>query len=277
MTSPRLHVLDLGRMRMDKSLLIARWQLASRTNPQPAAEFVEFPVSAYLLDHPDGRILFDAGCHPQAMGKGGRWPQEFQDLFPWTGGEECHLPNRLQALGLGPDDLRYVVLSHLHNDHAGCVEFFRRSHLVVHEDEFAAALRAYALQERMGPYVWADTDHWIRLGLNWKLVRRDEAELELCDSATILNWGSGHAHGMLGLHVRLPATGGIILASDAIYCAANYGPPIRPQGVIYDSVGYERTIERIRRLAEKTRSQVWFGHDLAQFSTLRHSPNAWYE
>ena len=64
---------------MDKSLLIARWQLASRTNPRPVGEFVEFPVAAYLLDRPEGRILFDAGCHPQAMGPEGRWPQEFQD------------------------------------------------------------------------------------------------------------------------------------------------------------------------------------------------------
>jgi hypothetical protein len=143
-------------MRMDKSLLIARWQLASRTNPHPRGEFVEFP--------------------------------------------------------------------------AGYVEFFRRSELLVHEDEFAGALRAYAFQERMGPYVWSDTDHWIRLGLNWKLVRRDEPELVLCDCARVLNWGSGHAYGMLGLHVQLPSTGGIILASDAIYCAANYGPPVRPQG-----------------------------------------------
>ena len=49
-----------------------------------------------------------------------------------------------------------------------------------------------------------------------------------------LNWGSEYSHGMLGLHIRLPETGGIILTSDAIYYATNYGPPVRPQGVIYD-------------------------------------------
>lgn len=43
---------------------------------------------------------------------------------------------------------------------------------------------------------------------------------------------------MLGLHIQLPSAGGITLASEAIYCAANYGPPIRPQGGIYDSLGF---------------------------------------
>jgi glyoxylase-like metal-dependent hydrolase (beta-lactamase superfamily II) len=211
------------------------------------------------------------------MGPGGRWPQEFQRNFPWRGSEECHLPSRLEQLGLGPDDLRYVVLSHLHNDHAGCIEYFRKSRMLVHEDEFAAAVRAYALHDRTGPYIWQDTDHWIRQEHDWRLVTRDEGDLDLNDNVRILNWGSGHAHGMLGLHVSLPASGKIILTSDAVYCAANYGPPARLSGVFCDSIGYLRTIDRIRALAEQTSSQVWFGHDLEQFRMLTPSTTGWYE
>jgi hypothetical protein len=94
---------------------------------------------------------------------------------------------------------------------------------------------------------------------------------------TILNFGSGHAFGMLGLHVQLPETGGVILASDAIYCSQNYGPPVKPPGILYDSLGYVRTVERIRRLAEATKSQVWFGHDAEQFATLIKSTEGYYE
>jgi glyoxylase-like metal-dependent hydrolase (beta-lactamase superfamily II) len=272
----KLWVLDLGRMHIDRSLLVANWRTATVHDPHPRGELAEFPVSAYYIDHPDGKILYDTGCHPQAMGPDGRWPQDFQDQYPWHGGEECHLPNRLEQLGIGPNDIRYVVLSHLHADHAGCIEFFRKSRIIVHEDEFAAALKSYATREEQTSYTWKDTDQWIRQGHDWRLVGRDEGDLELADNVEILNFGAGHSYGMLGLHLRLAEAGGIIFTSDAIYSSTNYGPPMRPQGFAYDSLGYARTVERIRALAAKTKSQVWFGHDTEQFASLRPSTQGHY-
>ena len=275
--TPRMFVLDLGRFHLDRSLLVARATQATRQNPHRPAEFVEIPVLAYCIDHPDGRILYDTGCNPHGPGPDGHWPEGLQNSFPYSGGEECQLPNRLAQLGLGPDDIRHVVLSHLHFDHAGCVEFFRKSSLIVHEDELSAAMRNYALGPARSAYPWAEINRWAHLGLNWRPLAADEGDVELADGVTVLNWGSGHAFGMLGLQVTLPDTGGVILTSDAIYCAENYGPPVRLPGIARDTLGAARTIERIRRRAERTRSQVWFGHDMAQFRTLRSSTEGWYE
>lgn len=82
---------------------------------------------------------------------------------------------------------------------------------------------------------------------------------------------------MLGLRIEMPETGGIILASDTIYTAESYGPPVRPPGIMYDSLGYRNTVERIRALAVRTKSQVWFGHDANQFRRLRKSTEGYYE
>ena len=273
----RLFVLDLGRMRMDKSLLVQNWQLASVDDPSPRQAFVEFPVSAYCLDHAEGRLLFDAGCHPEAMGSDGRWPQAFQKCFPWHGDEDCHLPNRLRQLGWSPDDFDVVVLSHLHNDHCGCAEFFRRSTLVVHQDEFAAAMRAFAMHDDSGGFIRKDIAQWLSQKLHWRFVADWEGDIDLFDGVRLLNWGAGHSHGMLGLHVRLPNHGGVILTSDAIYCQQNYGPPVRPQGVIVDSAGWQRTLQRVRNLAAASGSEVWFGHDMQQFKGLRLSTEGCYE
>lgn len=267
---PRLYILDLGRMHMDRALLVAHWRLASRADPAPRAQFVPIPISAYVVDDPAGRILFDTGCHPDAMA--GRWPASFREFYPWSGGPECHLPARLAQLGLGPDDFAAVVLSHLHSDHAGCVELFRRSRLIVHADELAAALDGGD-----GAYLPGDIDPWRGLALDWQAMARDSGDLALSATTTVLNLGSGHAPGMLGLLVRLPRAGPIILASDACYCAANYAPGFRRPGVVHDTLGYDRTVRRIRELATGIGAQVWFGHDLAQFATLRHAPDGWYE
>jgi N-acyl homoserine lactone hydrolase len=275
MTDMKLFVLDLGSMKMDKSLIIAKTNLASVDAPTRPAEFVEFPVSAYLIETASQKLLFDTGCNPEAMGTCGRWPQSFQKSYPYFGNEDCQLPNRLRQLGMGPDDIDVVILSHMHNDHAGCVEFFKQSKLFVHIDELSAAMRSYALHLEPTPYVWKDIDHWSRQRLDWYLVDRDEGDIPLLSGVTILNLGSGHSYGMLGLHVVLNS-GGIILASDALYCAQNYGDSLNPPGVLIDSLGWERTAKRIKWLEHSTHSKVWFGHDAAQFSSLKKSSEAYY-
>ena len=267
MARVRLHVLDLGRPRMDARILIGE-------GPLPFPDMVEAPISAYCIDHPDGRVLFDTGCHPQSMGPHGRWPQDYQRDYAHLGGEECCLPHRLEQLGLGPDDFRYVVLSHMHSDHAGCVEFFRKSQLIVHAAEFAAAIDAHRAHDD-GAYAWQDTNAWIDSRLTWRPVRRDEADVTVHDEVRILNFGSGHAFGMLGLSVHLAGTGHIILASDAVYCAENLQGIAEP-GWLQDEAGYRRTLNRIRRLADAG-AQIWYGHDPRQFATLRRSTEGWYE
>ena len=277
MTKIRLHVFDLGRMHMDKSLLVERATVATRDNPHKPAEWVEFPISAFYIEHANGSVLFDTGCNPNAMGSKGRWPQSFQATCPYTANEEEQMLNRLRQIGVSPDDVKYIVLSHMHNDHAGCIEFFEKSKIFVHDDEFSAALKLYALHDRSGPYIWDDTDSWIRKGLNWHLVGKEDGDLPLLDGVKILNLGAGHAYGMLGLHLTLPKTGGVILVADAIYCTENFGPPAQLPGVVYDSIGWRRTVNRIRWLAHSTQSQVWFGHDLKQFKTLIPSTQGYYE
>ncbi|BDG47517.1 MULTISPECIES: N-acyl homoserine lactonase family protein [Parageobacillus] len=274
---PKLYVMDNGRMRMDKNWMIAMHNPATIHNPNAQTEFVEFPIYTVLIDHPEGKILFDTSCNPNSMGPQGRWSEATQQMFPWTASEECYLHNRLEQLKVRPEDVKYVVASHLHLDHAGCLEMFTNATIIVHEDEFNGALQCYARNQKEGAYIWADIDAWIKNNLQWRTVKRHEDNIILAEGVKILNFGSGHAWGMLGLHVELPETGGIILASDAIYTAESYGPPIKPPGIIYDSLGYMNTVERIRRIARETNSQVWFGHDSEQFKKFRKSTEGYYE
>lgn len=273
----KLHVLDLGRVRHDINFAIAHGVVATIANPNPPAQLIDIPNSAYLIEHSDGNVLFDTGCHPDCMKPDGRWPEGLQAVFPHSGGEECDLPNRLEALGLGPDQIRYVVLSHLHMDHAGCVEFFRKSQLIVHEDELSSALRHFALHDHGSAYIWKDIDQWVRKPLNWRLIGREEPNQRLVDGVRLLNFGVGHAYGMLGLHVDLRSQADVMLVSDACYNSANYGPPAQVPGYVYDAPAFLRTLQKIRAMAGDTGSEVWFGHDLKQFDTLMKSTEGFYE
>ncbi|MDQ0494682.1 AhlS family quorum-quenching N-acyl homoserine lactonase [Paenibacillus brasilensis] len=274
---PKLYVMDNGRMSMDKNWIIAMHNPATINNPNASTEFTEFPIYTVLIDHPEGKILFDTACNPNSMGSEGRWAESTQLASPWVASEECYLHNRLEQLNVRPEEIRYVIASHLHLDHAGCLEMFMNSTVIVHEDELNGALQNYARNVKEGAYVWADIDAWIKNHLQWKTIKRHQDNLELAEGINILNFGSGHAWGMIGLHIELPETGGIILASDAIYSAESYGPPVKPPGIIYDLLGYRDTVEKIRTLAARTNSQVWFGHDINQFKQFRKSTEGYYE
>ena len=275
--SLRMHVLDLGKLRLDKNFMVANSTVAMAKNPNPPGKLIDIPVSAYYIEHPDGNVLFDTGCHPDWAGPNGRWPEAIQDIFPVIGPEDCYLPHRLEAMGIGPNQIRHVVLSHLHCDHAGCIEYFRKSQIIVHEDEFAAAATHYAKRDHGTPYALKDIETWIGLDLHWREVGRLEPDHNIVEGVKLLNFGAGHSFGMLGLQVSLREQANVILASDACYTSENYGPPMKPPGISYDSVGFARTIQRIRALSEHNRAEVWFGHDIPQFESLRKAGEGWYE
>ena len=52
----KLHVLDLGRMRMESRVLIG-------AGPSPFPEHVEVPISAYCIDHPQWRLSVQTHKH----------------------------------------------------------------------------------------------------------------------------------------------------------------------------------------------------------------------
>ncbi len=86
----------------------------------------------------------------------------------------------------------------------------------------------------------------------------------------------GHSPGLLGLVVELKNHGMLIFPSDAIYTRANFGPPARLSGIVYDSLSFLESIEKVRRLAKDRDAKVMYPHDMEFFRTLRKAP-AWYD
>lgn len=271
----RLYVMANGMLECDLANMVAMPALANSENKHTVSKWVKSPVYTVLIEHPDGLVLFDTACNPDAMN--GRWDHGNMLRTPYTFEQDELLPNALKKLGYTPDDIRYVVLSHLHEDHAGCLEYFRKSKIIVNDFELMMTLRLYALNGDMGGYIRNDIRAWLDADLNWETVDAQTSEAKLLDGVTILNFGPGHTFGMMGLFVSLPNSGNMILASDTINTSRNFGPPIQYPGLAYDTIGYYKTIQRIRRLTGETDAKVFFGHDIDQFITLKKAPDAYYD
>ena len=61
---------------------------------------------------------------------------------------------QLQKIGLKPDDIKYVVVSHMHLDHGGNVAKFPNSTIVLQRDEIEYAM--WPDEPFTGPFIPAD-------------------------------------------------------------------------------------------------------------------------
>ena len=108
---------------------------------------IKAPVTAFLIDHPRGLALFDTGLGSRFERPKGSPLEGFIDL---EAGDT--MAARLRGIGVDASDVRWIIASHLHADHAGGNVDFPNATVVVQESEvdFARAEAdgmLYALEE----------------------------------------------------------------------------------------------------------------------------------
>jgi N-acyl homoserine lactone hydrolase len=109
-----------GPLRLVNTLLDRRW-----TDP--------LPIYFWLIEHPEGLIAVDTGETARVSEPGyfPRWHPYFRfGLREWVREDEEAGP-ALRRLGFDPSDVRWVVMTHLHTDHAGGLGHFPDSEILV--------------------------------------------------------------------------------------------------------------------------------------------------
>src|SRR2546430_15642752 len=104
----KVYVQHHGNMMCDYRWLLvnAEW-LVSKSNPNPPSTWGPCPTHTVVVDHPDGRLLFDTTC-PRDWQQ--RWTNAaalnwfpYEDVTP-----EQYFEERLKQLKLDPSDFKYV-------------------------------------------------------------------------------------------------------------------------------------------------------------------------
>ncbi|MCU1483061.1 MAG: N-acyl homoserine lactonase [Subtercola sp.] len=250
----KVYILACGALGMERRLLLpsANGGSASRDS-----EWIECPVHAVLIEHPQGLMLWDCAVSP---GWQSEWGEEQKRLMPYEFASTAdHLTSQLANLGYSPADIDLLVLSHFHVDHAGNVGLFRDSatRLIVQEAELASVV--------------ADSNYPARaaiLACEFTTIRGDH---EILPGVRVLST-PGHTPGLMSLVVDLANDGPIIFASDAIYLSEsietrNFG------AAVWNGEEWASSLDRVVGLAEKLNARLVFGHDAEQRRTLRHSPD----
>lgn len=251
----KMHLLSGGRLRMRKSIFLPD---AERS------ETIELPVSSALLRHGQANVLFDTGCHPTVPDNPeARWGGLAKLMTPIMRPGE-HVLTGLAALGLAPEDIDVVINSHLHPDHCGCNEFFRKATFLIHAEEMAAA-RAPG-SEAMG-YIAAEWD--LPMPIDAITGQRDV----FGDGRVVLLPLPGHTPGSIGALTQLERSGTFLLAGDTVSLRETLDTDIVPRNTWNGDV-LLKSLAEIRRI-ETSGATIVCSHDAAQWATLRKGADAY--
>src|SRR6266436_1022915 len=186
------------------------------------------PVSSYLVVHPQGRLLFDTGVHCQSITDPiGRMGEERARRIRIRSQVGDDVVSQLARAGLQPDDIAYVVNSHLHFDHCGGNEFFPHATFLVQRPEMEAARQVLAgATIRYSPSP-IDFDH----PLDYHLV--DGEHDVFGDGRLVLLPTYGHTPGHQSVRVRAGKGAELALTADACYTRENMDRDVLPN-VLWD-------------------------------------------
>jgi N-acyl homoserine lactone hydrolase len=220
------------------------------------------PIYAFAIEHPEGVIVVDTGETARVSEPGylPRWSPFFRFAVRERVEPEEEIGPQLERLGIQPGDVRIVVLTHLHTDHAGGLHHFPDTEILVSRTEmkYAAGLRG-----RLRGYVNKPWPSWFRptlIDLPPVPFGPFPASRRLTEAGNVtLVPVPGHSPGQLGIVVE-DGDHSVFLAGDSSYTE---GAMLRGvvDGVGSDEDAERRTHERIRAYAATTPTVYLVAHD----------------
>jgi len=239
-----------GYLELDKGFLTAMSGVGTKVNA---------PVTMHIIQHPRGLIVFDTGVNV-AVAEGGcasYWGAGLCSAFNHKQSRDEVIDRQVQKLGFKVEDVKYVIYSHFHLDHAGNIKLFPKARHVVQNAELKNAWWPEKFQR--AAFVLKDFD-----------TTRDFDFLELNGDFDLFGDGSvtvldtkGHTQGHQSLMLKLPKTGYVIMSGDAIYTAENEKGVV--PGITWSAVHSMKAIDRIKMLRDTRNGQIWYSHEGEQF------------
>jgi N-acyl homoserine lactone hydrolase len=116
------------------------------------------PILAWLIEHPEGLIVVDTGETSRVSEPGyfPRWHPYFRvALREWVEPED-EIGPQIRRLGFSPDDVRWVVLTHFHTDHAGGLSHFPNSEILCSRVDFEFSRGVLGQARGFLPQHWPD-------------------------------------------------------------------------------------------------------------------------
>jgi N-acyl homoserine lactone hydrolase len=252
-TSPRLYVIDCG------TLIFNRPEEYNLTRDEVAD--TNMPVPCFLVVHPKGILLYDTGLADRIVGR----PVYENVVFGYGQVKFSTLRGQLADIGVTPEDVTYLALSHSHFDHVGNANDFAGSTWLAQKAEYEVMFGAHATADARPDF--AALEHARK-----KIIEGDYDVFG--DGTVVLKFAPGHTPGHQCLYVQLAKTGGVLIVGDLYHYAEErtlHRMPPEEQ-----STGTAESRAMIEKFVAEKKAQLWIGHSTSFFKDAIKAPG-WYE
>jgi glyoxylase-like metal-dependent hydrolase (beta-lactamase superfamily II) len=236
------------------------------TPGQNVGRSIEFSSTCWLVRHGSDWLLWDTGVPETTLNDPRGW-STLPKLIVYH--LDRSVTGQLAEIGLKPDDIGRVAISHTHGDHIGNVGLFPNSTIVMQRAEYSW------IHSPDGP-----NDNVNQLMALARKLLGTPKNLQLVDGDTdVFGDGSvtlistpGHTPGHESLLVHLRKSGFIILSGDVVHSEENFEKNIVPSlnTSAADSIA---SMERVRRLIKTYKATLFINHDKSQTDKLKLIPD----
>lgn len=210
-----------------------------------------FTYSCYLIKRGNEYMVWDTGFAP------GSNPNA-----PTVG-----IVDRLKEVGVTPDQVKFVGISHFHGDHTGQLAPFTNATLLIGKGDWDQVSSATPMQgaNAAGFKSWIDEKRKVEALTGDKDV--------FGDGSVIVLRMPGHTPGHSALLVRLKDMGPVLLTGDLVHFRENYDTGGVPS-FNHDRAATVASIERMKQIVANLKATVVIQHDMRDISKLPAFPAA---
>lgn len=216
--------------------------------------------SCYLIKHGDRYMLWDTGLGVELKGK-----------QPGAGSMSMTvtrtIPEQLAEIGVKPEQISIVGISHFHGDHIGQAALFPKAKLLIGRGDLEA-LRATPANPQLDPQRIAP---WLDPASDAEGLGGDKDVFG--DGSVVILSMPGHTPGHRTLLVKLPKSGAFMLSGDQYHFTeqvANKGVPT----FNWNRADTLASHDRFDRIAANLKATVIIQHEPADVAKLPAFPAA---
>ena len=239
-TDPRLYVFDCGYIKFKD---ISNFGL---TNDETGVR--EMFVPCYLIEHENGRLLWDAGLPLSVVGQG------MISVRPGVEQSyETSLIQQLKEIDVRPQMVDFIALSHMHSDHVGAAKEFKEATLLIQQQEFEAAFT------KVSDFPIFDISLYKELENNRRKILIGDFDVFGDRSVTILS-APGHTPGHQVLLLRLENYGPLLLSGDLYHFVKSREVKATPVFNV-NAVQSRESMVKIEEVIASEGATLWIEHN----------------
>ena len=214
-----------------------------------------FANSCYLVRNGGRYLLWDTGLPGELAGS---TKQDGSDRMTLS----RRIRDQLAEIGVRPEQVTFVGISHYHYDHTGQAADFPQATLLVDRRDWDAIKGRQDRAERFTP--------WLNDGKVEPLTYDHDV---FGDGTVVMLTTPGHTPGHRSLLVRLASSGHVLLSGDAVHFLENWKDRGVP-GFNTSRAESLASIDRLSRIARQLKAKLIIQHEPADVEKLPIFPKA---